>query len=198
MTDAGAPTTAALRAVVTEVEAHVAGAGWDAPARLFALVPTRELAAAEPELAAELGILSGHAPVLTPVEQELDEHAGDLEDLLARITWPAAVRGAVAVVERLVLPPSAEVDVPDDPGAAADYAAHHARRQDVRIAVGVLRSGASHCVVRMRAHDSDAALVQGPDVVPALVSAVRETLEFDAVGSDGMPMTLEETGERDL
>jgi hypothetical protein len=171
---------AALRAVVVEVEAHVSGAGWDAPARLFALVPTRELAAAEPELAAELGITAGDAPPLTPVEQELDEQTEAVEDLLGRIAWPTAVRGAVVVVERVVLPPGVEVDVPEDSEAAAQFAADHPQRQDVRIAAGALRSGASHCVVRMRAHDSDDALVQGPDVVPALVAAVRETLGLDA------------------
>lgn len=183
-------TAEALRAVVVQVEAHVAASGWDAPAQLFALVATRELAAAEPELAAELGIVDGSAALLTPVEQELGEREHELgdpaaavEDLLARIMWPAAVRGAVVVVERLVLPPAAEVDVPDDPAAATEYAANHPQREDVRIAVGVLRRGASHCVVRMRTHDSDEALVQGPDLVPELVSAVRGTLELDASGT---------------
>lgn len=182
-------TAEALRGVVAEVEAHVGAAGWDAPARLFALVPTQELAMAEPELAAELGILDGSASMLTPVEQELDEQAEAVEALLARIAWPAAVHGAVVVVERVVLPPAAEVDVPEDPAAAADYAAKHPERADVRIAVGALRSGVSHCVVRMRAHDSDDALLQGADVVPALVSAVRETLEIDAGAPDGVPTT---------
>lgn len=165
-----------LRAAVVEVERHAGEAGWDQPARLFALVRTAELVQAEPELAVELGLGEGNADLFTPVEQELDEHADTLEDLLGRIMWPDSVDGAMAVVERLVLPPEVEEAVPDDPTEAADFAARHEARQDVRIAVGVLRTGEAHCVLRMRAHDSDDALLHGPDVVPGLVSALRETL----------------------
>jgi hypothetical protein len=139
-------------------------------------VPTEELAAAEPELAAELGISDGSADLYTPVEQELDEHAGSLEALLEQITWPSSVAGALAVVERLVLPPEAEESVPDDPTAAGAYAETHPAREDVRIAVGALRGGQTHCVVRLRSHDSDDALIHGPDLVPGLVRALHETL----------------------
>ena len=165
-----------LRAAVVEVERHAGEAGWDQPARLFALVWTAELAQAEPELAAELGLSDGTADLFTPVEQELDPQDESLEELLGRIMWPESVEGAMVVVERLVLPPDAEEAVPDDPSAAAEFAAAHEQRQEVRIAVGVLRSGEAHCTLRMRAHDSDDALLHGPDVVPGLVSALRETL----------------------
>jgi hypothetical protein len=165
-----------LRVAVVEVERYASAAGWDQPSRLYALVPTLELAAAEPELAAELGISDGSADVFTPVEQELDEHDGSLEQLLGRIMWPDSVSGALAVVERVVLPLDAETTVPDDPGAASDYAAAHPQREEVRIAVGVLRSGETHCVLRLRSHDDDDALIHGPDVVPGLVDALRETL----------------------
>ncbi len=173
----------ALQAVVVEVEAHVSQAGWDAPPQLFALVPTRELALAEPALAAELGVVDGNAPAFTPVEQEIDEDVDDVDSLLARISWPTAVQGAVVVTERVVLPPHAEIGVPADGEAATDYATRHPEREDVRIAVGALRSGEAHCVLRLRSHDRDEALVQGDDVVPALVAAVRETLEVDADGA---------------
>lgn len=167
----------ALRSAVVEVEAHASDSGWDQASRLFALVRTAELAAAEPELAVELGIHDNTAQLLTPVEQELDQHHGPLEELLGRITWPEAVEGALAVVERVVLPPEAEQQVPDDPVAASAFAAAHASHEDVRIAVGVLRTGESHCVLRLRSHDSDDALVHGGDLVPGLVLALRETLE---------------------
>jgi hypothetical protein len=183
VTDAGRPDGSelsaealGLRVAVVEVERHASHAGWDQPAHLYALVPTAELAAAEPELAAELGISDGTAELYTPVEQELDEHAGSLEGLLEQITWPPSVVGALAVVERLVLPPEAEDSVPDDPAQAGAYAEAHPQREDVRIAVGVLRGGQTHCVVRMRSHDSDDALVHGPEVVPGLVRALHETL----------------------
>jgi hypothetical protein len=173
-----------LRVSVVEVERHASESGWDQPSRLFALVPTVELAAAEPELAAELGIADASADLYTPVEQELDDQAESLEGLLERIAWPPAVVGAVAVVERLVLPPEAEESVPDDPAEAGAFAQAHPGREDVRIAVGVLRAGQTHCVVRMRAHDSDDALVHGPDVVPGLVRALRETLTAPVADTD--------------
>jgi hypothetical protein len=161
---------------VVEVERHAAGSGWDQPPRLFALVPTVQLAAAEPSLAAELGITDGTQQPLTPVEQELEEHQQSLDDLLGEIMWPESVVGALAVLERVVLPPEVESAVPQDPADAAAFAAEHPSREDVRIAVGVLRSGEAHCVLRMRSHDSDDALIHGSDVVPHLVDALRETL----------------------
>lgn len=166
-----------LRMAVVEVERYASESGWDQPGRLFALVPTAELAAAEPELAAELGASDGTATAFTPVEQELESPGSALEEMLGRITWPETVAGALAVVERVVLPPEIEDDVPDGAEAAALFAAEHPQREDVRVAVGVLRSGETHCVVRMRSHDSDDALLHGADMVPNLVVALRETLE---------------------
>ena len=175
--DALSPLALGLRIAVVEVERHTSESGWDQPARLFALVPTEELAAAEPELAVELGIHDSTAEMFTPVEQELEEQGESLEQLLGRIMFPEAVHGALAVVERVVLPTEVEGAVPDDPIEAATFAAGHKERQDVRIAVGTLRSGETHCVVRLRAHDDDNSLLHGPDLVPALSAALHETLE---------------------
>lgn len=166
----------ALRMAVVEAERHTSADGWDQPGRLFALVATGDLVAAEPDLAIELGISNGTANLFTPVEQELSDPVESLEELLARITWPDTVAGTMAVVERVVLPPEAEAEVPDDPETASAFAAEHPDHEDVRIAVGVLRSGESHSVVRMRSHDSDDALLHGSDMVPSLVVAMRETL----------------------
>jgi len=178
--DGGLTTDAlGLRMAAVEVEQHASQAGWDQPARLFALAPTAELAAAEPELAAELGISDGFGDPFTPVEQELEDPGRPLEELLGDITWPPEVAGVLAVVERLVLPPGAEDEVPADPDLAARFAAQHEMHEDVRIVVGVLRTGEAHCVLRLRSHDSDDALIHGPDVVPALVEALRETLDPD-------------------
>ncbi len=170
------PDALGLRIAVVEVEQHASRAGWDQPSKLFALVPTEELAAAEPELAAELGISDGNAERFTPVEQELEEYSGSLEQLLGGITWPAGVAGTLAVVERVVLPPTAEASLPDGVDQALEFASAHQDREEVRIAVGVLRGGEAHCVLRLRSHDSDDALLHGPDVVPALVEALLETL----------------------
>ncbi len=75
------------------------------------------------------------------------------------------------------LPPAAEEGVPDDPDAALAYLTNHPGRQDVRLAVGVLRDGTAWCAVRSRAHDSATDVAGGPDLVPGLVEALRATLE---------------------
>ena len=48
------------------------------------------------------------------------------------------------------------------------------------MAVGVLRDGQSHCVLRMRAHDSEQARLEGVDLVPALVRLLAGTLQPQA------------------
>jgi hypothetical protein len=179
-----------LRGVVVEVEHYVSDDGWDQPGRLFALVPTAELVEAQPDLAIELGVHASTHEALTPVEQEIDQDARSLEELLGKIAWPSAVVGAVAVVERVVLPPAVEDDVPQELGHAATFAAEHPAREDVRIVAGVLRTGDAHCVLRLRSHDDDDHLVHGADLVPRLLSALRETLEEaddDEVGQDWGP-----------
>lgn len=167
----------ALRQVAREVEAHVAASGWDQPARLYALVPTSELVVAEPALAATLGLDEiSAAGALTPVEQ--DELPADrpLEDVLAGVMWPAQVVGCAAVVERLVLPPQAEAQLPPEAEELVRFAAEHPERQDVRVAAAVTRDGRAHCALRLRAHDGDADVLDSPDLVPALVRLLAQTL----------------------
>ncbi|UAL28566.1 hypothetical protein K8W59_11860 [Nocardioides rotundus] len=167
----------ALEAALREVEAHVASGGWDQPARLYALVPTADLLMREPGLAEALGI-EGDLPAghLTPVEQELPADGEPLETVLQSVEWPAAVRGCAAVLERLVLPPDAEDNLPDEAGAAAEFAAEHPDRQEVRIAAGALRGGTAYSVLRLRSHDDDRSVVGGADLVPALLDLLAATL----------------------
>ncbi len=133
-------TDPALAAAVLEIETHAADAGWDQPARLFALVDTGALVAQEPALAQELG-LDGPAEAgsLTAVEQEQLPADQPLERVLESIAWPAEVTGCAAVVERLVLPPGSDEGLPEDPVAAQEYAADHPDRQEVRIVAGATR-----------------------------------------------------------
>ena len=169
----------ALAAAVREVEAHVAEAGWDQPARLYALVDTASLVTREPALAASLGLADpATAAGLTPVEQEL---AGEepLERLLEHIVWPETVVGCAAVVERLVLPPAADAELPDESAAATAYARSHPDRQEVRLVAGATRDGATYCALRMRAHDDGASVVGGTDLVPGLLELVVGTLAGD-------------------
>jgi len=160
-----------LVAVVRELEAHAAEAGWDRPATLFALVPSADLIAREPGLAAVIDDPDG----LTPVEQEAVDSAR-FEVFLEGIAWPDEVAGAAAVVERVVLPPEAEADVPEDPAAAAAYAAEHPDRQEVRIVAAALRSGEAWCAMRFRAYDESDKVLTGPDLVPGLVTLLAQTL----------------------
>lgn len=183
MPDADAPTPATrhLADAVREVEQHVATAGWDAPVRVFALVSTARALAAEPLLATQLpadvvATARADAHHLTSIEQEGLPHADGLEDLLTQLSWPGTVDGAAVVVERVVLPTAAEDQMPAEPDAALEFLMGHPERQDVRIAVGVLRSGEAWCAVRTRANDADDAVAVGPDLVPGLVAAVAATL----------------------
>lgn len=171
------PATPALRDAVDEVERHVSGGGWDQPPRLFALVETADLLRREPGLAAAMALDPAQADgSLTPVEQEDLPEGATLEDLLARVAWPTEVLGAALCVERLVLPPAVEAAMPGDEQEALAYLAAHPQREEVRVAVAVLRDGTSACVLRMRTHDSDDDVLRGPQLVPGLVVALAATL----------------------
>ncbi|KGM13039.1 hypothetical protein N869_16535, partial [Cellulomonas bogoriensis 69B4 = DSM 16987] len=142
--------TAALADAVREIERHVAAGGWDGPVRVFALVGTARALEAEPDLAGQLPAQVVAAAAkdphhLTSVEQEGLPDAPALEDLLGSLTWPPTVDGAAVVVERVVLPPSAEEGMPSDPDEALAYLMGHPERQDVRLAVAVLRDGPAWC-----------------------------------------------------
>lgn len=172
-----------LAAVVVEVERHAASSGWDQPARMFALVETQDLLSREPQLAEVLGVDGAEPRALTPVEQEPVQEG--LEELLAQIVWPPEVTGCAVVVERLVLPPDADEQLPDDPARAAEFAAAHPDRQEVRIVAGVLRTGESWCALRLRAHDDDASVVVGDHLVPALLELLHATMAPEPGGPDG-------------
>ena len=168
----------ALKTAVREIEAYAAEAGWDQPARLFALVPTADLLAREPGLAEALGVDGGTAAeALTPVEQEPVTADQQVEDVLAQIMWPAEVFGCAAVVERLVLPPSVDGQLPDDPEAAQEFAAEHPDRQEVRIVAAATRGGSTYCALRLRSHDDDFSVLESRDLVPALLELLSGTLE---------------------
>jgi hypothetical protein len=167
-----------LRDAVREIEAHSAEAGWDQPARLYALVPTADILAREPQLAAAMGIdATTAAGSLTPVEQDQMPPDRTLEQALENIMWPAEVFGCAAVVERLVLPPAADPAIPEDPAAAEEYAAAHPDRQEVRIVAGATREGTTYCALRMKSHDDDNSVVESPDLVPVLLELLLSTLE---------------------
>jgi hypothetical protein len=167
-----------LRAAVREIADHASAAGWDQPARLYALVPTSDLLAHEPALAAAMGLDEATAAgSLTPVEQDEMPAGRTLEQVLEQIEWPPEVFGCAGVVERLVLPPSVEATIPEEPQAAQEYAAGHPAREEVRIVAGATREGSTYCSLRLRSHDEDSSVVESADLVPALLQLLLGTLE---------------------
>ena len=116
---------------------------------------------------------------LTPVEQDQLAPEQPLEEVLQSIAWPDGVSGCAAVVERLVLPPGVDNQIPEDPSGAEEFAREHPDRQEVRIVAGATRAGATYCALRLRAHDDDQSVVAGIDLVPALLELLAATLEDD-------------------
>lgn len=172
------PTTEPLTVAALETERHVATSGWDQNPRVFALVETAALIEAEPQLAESLAGAADRAPgALTAIEQEDLPRTSSLESLLGRIAWPETVHGAALAVERVVLPPGAERDLPEDPEEAVEALAAHPQREDVRLLVAVHRDGRAVCLLRQRAHDRDDRVATGEDIAPGLVHALRATLE---------------------
>lgn len=152
-----------LAELVREVERHMAETGWDQPAQLFAVVPTAELLAAQPDLAEQLD----PASPFTPIAQEAMP-SPDLADALATIMWPAEVAGCAVVQEIMVAPPDA--DSTADPTPEAGY-------REARLVAAVLRDGPAACALRMRDPRSDAEeqLIESADLAPNLVGALRGT-----------------------
>ncbi|MGI8901499.1 MAG: PPA1309 family protein [Nocardioides sp.] len=171
----------ALAAAVLEIESQIATGGWDQPARLYALVDTARLVAHEPALAANMGLDDASAAgSLTPVEQDQLGPSDVLERILETIVWPASVSGCAAVVERLVLPPGLDGDLPADHESAQEFVRDHPDRQEVRIVAGVTRADATYCALRLRAHDEDLSVVAGTDLVPGLLELLRTTLDEES------------------
>lgn len=160
--------------VLVDVEAHVGKAGWDQPARLFALVDSASLILAEPSVA---DAFEGKAPAegtLSAVEQDGFELGADMEETFSRMAWGPAVDGCALAVERTMVPADVESELPDDPEAAARVVAHHPRRMDVRLVVGALRDGSRHSIARLAERPGE--LLSGADMVPGLERVLAQTL----------------------
>jgi hypothetical protein len=166
--------------------------GWDTPSRLFALVLSDALAAAEPRLSAELragaGVLGGRPPcwelhttatgaapgALTAIGQHEFVSSGDLTRDLAHLEWPETVYGCALATVRMFLPADTDTDLPADPQVAAEAVASHPQRQEIRVVVGADRAGNRHGVARLAAQSDE--LLGAPDLVPGLSAARAHTL----------------------
>ncbi|MFJ7337222.1 PPA1309 family protein [Streptomyces sp. NPDC101116] len=169
-----------LTRAVLEIDEYVSGLGWDQPARLFALVDTARLRADEPSLADRLGLgEESESSGLTPIEQDEVPTGKPLDEFLATIAWPDAVAGCALAVERLMLPPSAEAQVPQGLSEAelTKWVAEHPDRQEVRMTVAVLRDGTRESALRLREKDSPTEVLTGSDLVPGLAEALSATFE---------------------
>jgi hypothetical protein len=178
----GGPVAATpLTRAVLEIDEYASGLGWDQPARLFALVDTERLRAEEPGLSEQLGLAEegAEAAPLTPVEQDEIPAGAPLDEFLATIAWPEVVAGCALTVERLMLPPSAEGEMPQglDEDALAAWVAGHPERQEVRMTVGVLRDGTRESAIRMREKDTPTEVLTGSELVPGLAEALSATFE---------------------
>lgn len=178
----GARESALARAVV-ELEEHVSRLGWDAPVGVFALVRTAAALETDPAIAEilddeALAAARKDPESLTVIEQEDLPGAADLEDLLAQLAWPESVDGVALSVERVTLPAQAEAEAAaiEAPEERVAYLQSRADRDDVRIVVGVLRSGESWCAIRARSKDHERSVAQGDTLVPGLIDALGATL----------------------
>lgn len=172
----------ALTEAVRQIELHVSTGGWDGPVRVFALVNTAEAIHNDPSFAREIGAdvrktAEQNPKHLTSIEQEGLPASADVEELLAQMAWPPSVTGVAISMERIVVPPQVEQDLPADPEQALQVLMNHPERQDVRLVAGVLRDGETSCAVRTRNNDDDDAVGFGPDVAPSLLQALAATLE---------------------
>lgn len=165
--------TDSLVAALADIERYVTKSGWDQPARLFALVSTAQLLEAEPDLANHLHETSPDA--LSAIEQEQFHAGDDIVATLARIGWPEPVVGCALALERTFLPVELESEIPADPAEATEFVSQHPQRQDVRVVVGALRSGATHGLARLVSQPDE--LLGSTDLVPGLSAALLDTLK---------------------
>lgn len=168
------PTDPRLQTAATEIEAHLAGAGWDRPPALFALVRAERFAADDPELARTRGIDAAHPDTLVPVEQApLPD--GPLDEALGHLEWPPGVVGCALSHEIVMLSPGAEGGA--EP-ADATAVLNHPEHREARLVVAVLREGGNAAVLRVRGTggERDSDLLHGPDLAPDLSDALLATL----------------------
>jgi hypothetical protein len=164
-----------LIAALADVERHVSDLGWDQPARLFALVGTKDLLEREPQLAGR--VPQGADDAMSAVEQDEFTATDNVFKKLSEIYFPETVEGVALALERTMLPSEHEDEVPAGDADAADFVRKHPKRIDVRIVVGVTRDGARHGLARLKSNPDD--LLGAEDLVPGLADALMETLRSE-------------------
>jgi hypothetical protein len=152
-----------LEQTVRDLDRHVNAGGWDQVTRLFAVADTKTLLEQEPSLATQLAGGPDEQP-LTTIEQDGFPMQQELDELLRGIAWPTSVIGAAISTERVMVPQR----------SAAQQSEH-----DVRITMVVMRDATRCTALRLRAHDSDDAVIIGEDLVSGLGDLLLYTLSTE-------------------
>ncbi len=85
--------------------------------------------------------------------------------------------GCAAVVERLVLPPDVDDEIPDDPDAAARFAASTPCARRCGSSPEPRAPARRTPALRLRAHDDDQSVVDGTELVPGLLQLLLSTFD---------------------
>lgn len=161
---------------------------------VFALVPTPVLARMHPELVdpdddSTLSLLAEEPLARRPGDDgdtDAVEPYAALEEFLATASWPEAVVGAAVVLDIVVLPPEAGLDLPEAAGGAEpdaprlrSAARDHPDARAARLAVGALRGGARLALLELVPDDPDEAreLRTHPDMAADLQQALATALD---------------------
>lgn len=162
----------ALGGALRDIIEFVDDAGWGHPPALFALVPTKTLAAQQPGL-----VSPDDDSELSPIAQEpLTEVTSDadLERVLATTSWPASVAGAALLQEIVIVPPGTDTEL-----AYPDHRAQPDRRA-ARLIVGALRDGRNLALLHVRPEPGEQVdgieLRTASDLALGVRSALRQTL----------------------
>lgn len=153
-----------LLLAMLEAESYVDDMGWGGRPHLFALAPSGEASDQSAAGNARPG------PLALVDRGQLPE--GELVQVLADTRWLADVVGCVLVTELVALRDGAGDGAPIDPDAAGQWASTNPDGRAARLAVGIRRSGAHKCGIRIKGEDE---MRIRTDLAGDLVTALQRT-----------------------
>lgn len=168
-----------LITAVIELEQLANETGWDQSPQLYALVKTREIIDKLTFLTDEEHQALTQTTLVNP-EHLFSIYQDQMDNPIEKlhtVYFDEEVAGVALVMERIMIPADAETAIPEEEQARDQYLLSHHQREDIRMAVGVLRSGETWCAIRSRSHDDDKLVAQGPTLIPEVIKALAETLK---------------------
>lgn len=181
MANSYTPTEISLITAIIEIEQLANESGWDQSPQLYALVKTTKIMDKLDFLSADERQTLAQSIATNP-EHLFSIYQDQLENPIEKlhtVYFDDEVDGVAVVMERIMIPADAEEEIPQEVQARDKYLLSHPKREDMRMAVGVLRSGESWCAIRSRSHDEDKLVAQGPNLVPELIEALGQTLKAE-------------------